>query len=445
MMATVESRGAGSTRRTNLGQKRRADRDDGYAGGQADYLSGWSHARARGSDPVVGGPHGRYGPGGNPEFTSRPLLATDDVELLDDLLRLSAAAGVEPDVATTMSALRSRWSHHSLIVLGLDVAAALTAGFVPRRSGVVVSARSSGVSASQGTGESSRTIFAGAPSTQATASIWDTAATLGADQVALLPDGEVWLVDRLAAIGLHGRETAPTVAVIGACGGAGASSLGAAIAVNASQAHYESCAIDLDPVGTGLVSMLGSDGVAGLGWSDLAHTKGRVRGDALLAALPRSGQVAVLGWGNQRPGPLGPGVVGSTADALAQSCDLVAIDLPRTLGEAAAEAICRSSLVVLVIPRLSTAVVSAARLLDAEELAGANLRLVVRGPAPAGLDARRIADTLGVPLLCDVPSDPRVDRRLEQGLVPVGSRGGLRKASDAVLAAVGIRSRAGRR
>jgi len=349
-------------------------------------------------------------------MTQRPLLATDDVDLLDDLLRLSAAAGVEPDVATTVAALRSRWSNHSLIVLGSDVAAALTEGFVPRRSGVIVSARSPAASES----------------------IWDTAATIGADHVALLPDGEVWLVDRLAAVGVAGRKTAPTIAVIGACGGAGASSLVAGIAVTGRQYQYQSCAIDLDPVGTGLATLLGFEDSSGLAWSDLAHTKGRVRGDSLLAALPTPGEVPVLGWGARRPAAVLPGVVGATIDALAQSCDVVAIDVPRTLGEPAAEAICRSSLVALVVPRLSTAVLSAGRLLDSAELSGANLALVVRGPSPAGLDAHRIADALGVPLLCDVPSDTRVDRRLEQGLPPVGNRGGLRKASDAVLAAVGV-------
>lgn len=373
--------------------------DRGRTDNQAEHLSGWSSSQT-----------------GNSAVTQRPLLATDDVELLDDLLRLSAAAGVEPDVATTVGALRSRWSHHSLIVLGFDVAASLTEGFVPRRSGIVVSARSPAVSES----------------------IWDTAATIGADHVALLPDGEVWLVDRLAAVGVAGRKTAPTVAVLGACGGAGASSLGTAVAVTASQYQHGSCAVDLDPVGTGLTSLLGSEDVSGLTWSDLAHTKGRVRGDSLLAALPTPGEVAVLGWGSGRPAALLPGVVGATIDALAQSCDLVAIDLPRTLGEPAAEAICRSSLVVLIVPRLSTAVVSAGRLLDSDELAGADLRLVVRGPSPGGLDAYRISDALGVPLLCDVPSDTRVDSRLEQGLPPVGNRGGLRKASDAVLDAVGL-------
>ncbi len=384
----------------------------GQGSGSAQHLSGWSSART--SDPLTG-------QGANPLAVDhapsrRPLLATDDVELLDDLLRLAAAAGVEPDVATTPGALRSRWSNHRLVVLGADVAGELSQGFVPRRAGVIVATRAPG----------------------ANDSVWQRAAALGADRVALLPEGEVWLVDRLAAVGVEGRASAPTIAVLGACGGAGASSLSIALAVGAAQLGRPACTVDLDPVGSGLATLLGADRPVGLSWEELAQTKGRVRGDSLLSALPRFADVAVLGWGDSRVHTLGPGVAGATIDALAQSCDFMSIDLPRTLGDSAAEVVCRSAMVALVVPRRSTAVVSAARLLESEELAGANLQLVVRGPAPVGLEAYRIADSLGIPLLCDIPGDSRVDRRLEQGLPPVGVRGGLRKASTAVLSAVGI-------
>ena len=71
----------------------------------------------------------------------RPLLATDDIELLDDILRLAAAAGVEPAVATTSAGLRSRWSRHALVVVGTDIAQQLTDGFVPRRDGVVLATK----------------------------------------------------------------------------------------------------------------------------------------------------------------------------------------------------------------------------------------------------------------------------------------------------------------
>src|SRR3712207_8052527 len=40
----------------------------------------------------------------------RPLIVTADASLLDDLLRLAAAAGVEPEVAADAGAARRSWS-----------------------------------------------------------------------------------------------------------------------------------------------------------------------------------------------------------------------------------------------------------------------------------------------------------------------------------------------
>ena len=343
----------------------------------------------------------------------RPLIATDDVDLLDDLLRLTAAAAVEPDVATTLGALRAKWTPHSLVVIGIDIAEQLPDGFVPRRGGIVLACRE----------DSQRE------------SAWGLAASIGADHVAILPDGEVWLVDRLASIAVQGRQVAPVVGVIGGCGGAGSSSLSAAVTMLVAQRDRRVAALDLDRVGTGLDVILGFDRPTSLTWADLAHTKGRVRGAALFEALANGGNTAVLGWGAQSV-ELDNGVVGAAVDGLTQSCDLVVVDLPRALGEASAEAICRCDFVTVVVPRSSTAVVSTGRLLESPQLQGADLCLVSRGPAPVGLRASLMSEALAIPLLCDVPSDHRMDRRLEQGLGPMGSRGGLRVAARAVLNAV---------
>src|SRR6266498_897465 len=55
----------------------------------------------------------------------RPLLLTAHPELLDDLLRLCAAAGVEPEVAPDAVAGRRSWLSAPLVVVGNDVAEAL--------------------------------------------------------------------------------------------------------------------------------------------------------------------------------------------------------------------------------------------------------------------------------------------------------------------------------
>ena len=66
----------------------------------------------------------------------RPLLVCADERLLDDLLRLAAAAGVEVDVAHDGPSARPRWSAAPLVLVGADVADSLAAAPLPRRPDV---------------------------------------------------------------------------------------------------------------------------------------------------------------------------------------------------------------------------------------------------------------------------------------------------------------------
>lgn len=341
----------------------------------------------------------------------RPLLATDDLELLDDVLRLAAAAGVEPAVATTAAAVRSRWARHALVVVGPDIAEQMTDGFVPRRDCVVLATKTQH----------------GEPSP------WQLAAQLGADQVTVLPEAEAWLVDRFAAIGLEHRKVAPVVGFIGACGGAGASSLSAAVSASAEHRGLDVTAVDLDPLGAGLELLLGEDRPTGLTWNELTNTRGRLRPDALRNSLPVAAGVRVLGWaGTPIQGSM-KGAAGAAIDALTRGCDLVVVDLPRQLGELAAEAICRCDLITIVVPKTSVAVAAASRVLESPLLDGPRVEVATRGPSPGGLSSSDVCEALGLPLVSDSAADPGVARRLERGLPSVGSRGGLRQSSQAVL------------
>lgn len=50
----------------------------------------------------------------------RPLIVTTDAELLDELVRLAAAAGVEPEVAPDAVAARRRWTAAPMVLVGTD-------------------------------------------------------------------------------------------------------------------------------------------------------------------------------------------------------------------------------------------------------------------------------------------------------------------------------------
>jgi hypothetical protein len=82
----------------------------------------------------------------------------------------------------------------------------------------------------------------------------------------------------------------------------------------------------------------------------------------------------------------------------------------------------------------------------AEPLAtrGVPLRVVVRGPAPGGLDADDVAHALGLEVLVSVPPEPGLAAALDRGTVPGVRRGPLQDAAAAVLDALGAPSGSGR-
>ena len=75
--------------------------------------------------------------------------------------------------------------------------------------------------------------------------------------------------------------------------------------------------------------------------------------------------------------------------------DVVVIDLPRHVDDAAEEALAAATVTLLVVPAEVRAVAAAGRVAVAVGLTARDVRVVVRGPAPAGLNASVVADTLG--------------------------------------------------
>lgn len=345
-----------------------------------------------------------------------PLVTTSDPELLDDVLRLAAAAQIDVDVATEVASARSGWTAAPLLIVGKDAAADVDGLHLPRRPGVVMVSRSD------------------------ERAVWRQAVLLGAERVAVLPSDDAWLISRFGQLGDSAREPAAVLCVLGARGGGGATSLALALGITASSLRLRTTLVDLDPLGPGLDSYCGTTTAqSATSWRDLAQTRGRISGAALVEGLPTSGGLARLTWPADFAGPPRPGAVAAAVDALAEVCDLVVVDLPRALDEYHAEAICRAARVLVVTPRDLRSVAAAARLAQCPYLQRSDLRLVTRGPAPGGLDGASIADATGIPLLTDVAAEPSIDADLETGLPPgTRRRSKLRKASLAVLGDLGI-------
>lgn len=344
----------------------------------------------------------------------RPLLVTADPDLLDDILRLGAAAGVDVDVAHDPIGARLGWSKAALVLIGDDVSIALRRASMRPRVGVVLVGRDLD-----------------------DGNIWKRAVGVGAEHVALLPDAEPWLIARLADAVDERAALGLTVAVIGGRGGAGASTLAAALAVTAMRGGRLVMLVDADPYGGGADLLFGGEHAAGLRWSDIAGASGRIGGEELHAALPHIGKLAVLSYDRGDPLDLRADAMSSVLAAAARVCDLTVADLSRHIDDAAGVVLAAADLVLLLVPAEVRAVASAARIATEITRVADDVRVVVRGPAPGGLAALDVAHALGLPSAGYLKAEPDLGATLERGEAPAGQgRGPLAKFCRELLASL---------
>jgi hypothetical protein len=113
-------------------------------------------------------------------------------------------------------------------------------------------------------------------------------------------------------------------------------------------------------------------------------------------------------------------------DAARQEYSVVLLDLPRSLDAAAVAAARAADLGLLVVPAEVRAASAARRVLVRLREHLADVRLVVRGPAPTGLRAEAIADALDLPLIGVLKPEPGLKVALDRGEPPgLRSRGPL--------------------
>jgi len=328
-----------------------------------------------------------------------PLVLTADPDLLDDLLRLAAAGGTDVDVAPDPVAARPRYGDAPLVVIGTDQVNACVRARLPRRDRVIVVGPDDDPELD-----------------------WSAVRLLGAEHVATLPAAEPWVVDRFAESPAR-PPRARVVAVVGGRGGAGASILAAGLAVTAMLAGRRTLLIDADPLGGGLDLVLGWENVDGLRWPALAGTGGHVNPPALLGALPSQGDLVLLSFDRAS----GPGeqvpleAVEATLDAARRGRDVVVIDVPRRLDDAAVLALQAADRALLVVPAELRAVAASKRVSGMVAKHCAELAVVVRSASPGRLRAREVVKALALPLAGELASEPAMCERLERGEAPAAS------------------------
>lgn len=342
-------------------------------------------------------------------MTARPLLVTDDDAALDHLLGLVHAAGAEPSVARGAATVAGDWTAAPLVVLDARLAEGVLAAGLPRRPGLVVVVPD-GVTGSE---------------------VWPLAVRLGAEEVACLPESDTWLQERVAEAAT-GPVRASVVTVAGACGGAGASTLAAALATSAVEEGLDTVLVDADPWGGGLDLLVGAEGAPGVRWHDLAETSGRVARGSVVSALPRSDGLPVLSWARGAPQAVPVQAFDRVVDSVSRGGDLVVVDLGRG-SPFTVPAVQRADTVLLVATARLRAVAGAGQLLAAAADAP-DVRLLVRGHGRHGLDPADVAEALGLPLAGLVPRDSRRAEEEEYGLPPgLARRSGLGRLCRALL------------
>jgi secretion/DNA translocation related CpaE-like protein len=340
----------------------------------------------------------------------RPLVVTANPALLDELLRLAAAAGVEVDVAPDASGARARWATSHIVVVGADRADDCVRHRLPRRRGVVLAA------------------FGEKPAAEELL-----AEALGAAHIAMLPAAEPWLVATFAD-GHTDSGGGLVVAVLGGRGGAGASILASGLAITGARERLRTLLVDADPYGGGLDLALGWEQIEGLRWPAFANTRGRLDPGALVDALPSRGDLVMISFDRGEPLPLPVDAMTATLDAGRRGRDLVVVDLPRHLDDAAVVALQAADRAYLVVPAELRATAAATQVAKAAARHCERLAAVVRGPAPGRLRAKEVARSVGLPLAGTLRHDPSLGRRLERGEAPAtGGRGALADLCEKLL------------
>lgn len=248
----------------------------------------------------------------------------------------------------------------------------------------------------------------------------------------VLPAQAADLLRALGALSLRGEPDTATagavIAVVGAAGGAGASTLAAAVCTRAGAG---SVLVDAHPRSGGLDLLMGIEEVPGARWGEIELGEGVIARADLLRALPATAeQIGVLTSARTTivdPFPLrhddvdaavaacssdGVTVIDAPADAIPPRCDYVGIVVTAQLRPAAA----------------------AASIVTQCDAAGVEHGLILRDCAWASLNPAELERVTGSRVLTRLRTCRGLARTIERGGLPKRLPRPLANAADAMLA-----------
>jgi secretion/DNA translocation related CpaE-like protein len=342
-----------------------------------------------------------------PPSTPAPLLVTADEALLAELMQLAAAADVTPTVARDPFDALLSWARAPVVLVGVDLAAALAQVGPESRPQVHVVGR-------------------GSPPDRA----YQLALELGARQVVDVAVSSGWLVELLSDLTEDAPDRGEVIGLIGGTGGAGATTFACALGQWARRSG-ETVVIDCDPQGPGLDRVLGMEMTEGFRWDALCSTTGRISARALREALPRRDGLGVLSWYvDATPQTLQAFAVREALSAARRGHRTVVVDLPRTPDRLIDEIAARCDRLLVMTMADVVGVAGAARM-RARFAEHPDVGLVLRGE---GLSAEEVARAVRLPVVTQMRSQRGVAESIDLGLGPLRSlRGPLARACADVL------------
>jgi secretion/DNA translocation related CpaE-like protein len=323
----------------------------------------------------------------------QPVSGVDVAVVLDDpqdaatVLRLAAVAGVAGHPASPGDA-PSWWRSAGSVVIDDGCARALVGARMPRRTRLLVVATTAEVS-------------------DAT---WRAALALGAEQVVALGD-EAKIAEWLASLA-EPASAGRLLCCMSARGGAGASTIAAALALSAA-ADRDVLLLDGDLHGGGIDYLLGVEAVPGVRWPEVFDASGLLPATALADALPAAGRLRVLAARPGGPGQLSQAGLDAVVGAGLRGHRLVVADAGRG-GPVARALTSYADATLLVVPCEVRAAVAAAALAREVRSRCSDVRLVVR-QGPGDLRPEDVATAVGAPVAAVWPWDRRLDAVVEAG------------------------------
>ena len=323
---------------------------------------------------------------------TRPLLITEDPDLIDTVVRIAAARTGEVLVCADHVAVRGAWMQAPLVLVGADCAAEVISRELPHRARLALV-----------TGTDDRRV-------------WEQAVRLRAEHVVQLPEGERWLADALADCAEGPPRDGVVIAAIGGCGGVGTSTFAANLALTAAQEGRRALLIDGDPLGGGLDLLLGIEDAQGARWSAIDPGPGRLSPTQLDAALPHIGAVALVSADSARATEAHAAT--SVVDAGRRGFDTVVIDCPPAGDATIATWVTLADQVLVIAGAHVRGAAAAARVL--QRLAGLGVHPdVIIAERAKGVPGDEVASALGVTARATIPFIPSMPARADEGDVPL--------------------------